>query len=494
MAQALLTLNGICKRFPGVSALDNVDLELNAGEVLALVGENGAGKSTLMKIISGNYLKDAGTITLDGRVIEMRNPLQAKRLGISTIHQELNVMENLDIAENIFMGNESRKGPFFIDMASQIKRTEELLASVGLDVDPRTLMKDLSIASRQMVEIAKSLSINAKLIIMDEPTSSLTERETAKLFEIVKDVCSKGMGVIYISHRLEEVFELARRVTVLRDGRSVGSKNISECDKELLISLMVGRDIDNLYPKTPGVAGAEALRVEHISTPSLLRDVSFTLHKGEVLGFSGLVGAGRTELAKVIFGLDKKNGGEIYLAGKKVTIKSSWDAIRKGIGYVPEDRKKEGLILGMSVKENISLSSLRLLKKNLFLNNGKENKLAEESIRKFHIKTPSSAQVIKNLSGGNQQKVVLAKWLATAPEVLILDEPTRGVDVGAKREIHMIIDELAKAGMAIIVISSELPEVLGISDRIIVMRNGRIKGELSRQDATQVKVLQLAFS
>lgn len=494
MGQCLLKMEGISKKFPGVNALDGVDLEVNAGEVLALVGENGAGKSTLMKIISGIYQKDSGTITLAGQRVEMRNPLQAKRLGISTIHQELNVMENLDIAENIFMGNENRTGRVFIDMASQIRRTEELLASVGLEIDPRTLMKELSIASRQMVEIAKSLSINAKLVIMDEPTSSLTERETEKLFQIVRDVCSSGMGVIYISHRLEEVFGLAQRVTVLRDGRNVGTKHISECNKETLISLMVGRDIDSLYPKTENKPGAEALRVEHISTTALLKDISFSLHKGEVLGFSGLVGAGRTELAKVIFGLDKKSGGDIYLAGKKETIRSSWEAIRKGIGYVPEDRKKEGLILGMSVKENISLASLRLLKKNFFINNGKENRLAQDSIKQFRIKTPSSGQIIKNLSGGNQQKVVLAKWLATAPAVLILDEPTRGVDIGAKREIHAIIDELAKAGMAIIVISSELPEVLGICDRIIVMRNGRIKGELSRQDATQVKVLQLAFS
>jgi ABC-type sugar transport system ATPase subunit len=486
-------MEGISKTFPGVKALDQVDLEIHRGEVLALVGENGAGKSTLMKILGGIHSRDSGTIVFEGRPADLRDPAHARRLGISIIHQELNVMENLSVAENIFVGDEIRTALVFVDRKAQAGRTRELLSSVGLDVDPRALMKDLSLASRQMVEIAKSLSMNAKLIIMDEPTSSLTERETERLFRIVREVCARGIGVIYISHRLEEIFELADRVTVLRDGRTVGTKELSECTKETLIAMMVGREIDELYPKTEGRIGNEALRVEKVSTVSLLREVSFSVREGEVLGFAGLVGAGRTELAKVVFGLDRKSGGDIYLAGKKVSIPSPWEAIRLGIGYVPEDRKREGLVLGMAVRGNISLSVLERLRRYLFVSGRKEKELAEDSILRLRIKAQSASQAVKFLSGGNQQKVVLAKGLATTPKVLILDEPTRGVDVGAKKEIHSIIDALAKTGMAIIVISSELPEILGISDRIVVMRNGRIRGELRREEATQVKVLELAF-
>ncbi|GAB1482479.1 sugar ABC transporter ATP-binding protein [Treponema sp.] len=493
MGTCLLKMDRISKAFPGVNALDNVNIEINTSEVLAIVGENGAGKSTLMKILSGIYKRDSGSIILEGKSVEIQSPLHAKQLGISTIHQELNVMENLSVAENIFSGNELIKNKYFVDLSLQNKKTKDLLNTVGLNIDPRTLMKDLSIASRQMVEIAKSLSIKAKIIIMDEPTSSLTETETKKLFQIIKEVCKKGIGIIYISHRLEEVFELSQRVTVLRDGKTVGSKNTDLCTRELLVTMMVGRELSNIYPKTKGIIGEEALRVENISTSKLLNNINFSVRKGEVVGFSGLVGAGRTELAKVIFGLDKKTSGDIYLNGKHTNIRSSWEAIRNGIGFVPEDRKCEGLILGLTVKDNISLSVLNKLKKYLLINNQLEDNLADQSIEKLNIKTPSSLQTVKNLSGGNQQKVVLAKWLATVPNVLILDEPTRGVDVGAKKEIHVIIDNLAKTGMAIIVISSELPEVLGICDRVIVMRNGEIKGEFKREEATQVKVLQLAI-
>lgn len=494
MGETLLKMSGIVKSFPGVKALDNVNLDVEKGEVHALVGENGAGKSTLMKVLSGVHKKDAGKIEFEGECVEMIDPLQSKGLGISIIHQELNVMENMSILENIFVGTELRKSKVFVDFKAQTVRAQELLDEVGLDIDPRTKMSELSIASRQMVEIAKSLSINTKVIIMDEPTSSLTERETERLFKIIEDVCSKGIAVIYISHRLDEIFKISNRVTVLRDGKTIDTKAIEDCTKDSLVAMMVGREIDTLYPKTQGEIGKEAFRIENICTEDLLRNVSFSVRKGEVLGFSGLVGAGRTELARVIFGLDRKSSGDIYIDGEKVNIKHSSDAIKLGIGYVPEDRKNDGLILGMTVKRNITLAILKKIRNGMLLSKDKENQISKEYIQKLRIKTPSDEQVVRNLSGGNQQKVVISKWLASAPKILILDEPTRGVDVGAKKEIHTAIDNLAKTGIAIIVISSEMPEIIGVSDRIIVMHNGEKKGELSREEATQSKILHMAIN
>ena len=490
----LLRMNGISKAFSGSKALDDVTFEVFRNEVLALVGENGAGKSTLMKILTGVYQKDAGSIFFEGKEVEIVSPHDAHMLGISIIHQELNLMENLSIVENIFIGRESRKYRIGVDTKKHLAHARELLERVGLKADPNTKVGELSIAQRQMVEIAKSLAFNAKLIIMDEPTSSLTKREIDILMDIIRKLCSDGVSIVFISHRLDEVFDIAHRITVLRDGCTVGTMDKDKTDTSRVISLMVGREITDIFPKTPNSPEGEALKVEGVSTKKLLRDISFSVKKGEILGFAGLVGAGRSELMNVIFGLDTASEGKIYVDGKKVRIKSSRDAIRNGIGFVPEDRKKQGLILHMTVRENTSLPGLKRFVRFLFLQLSPERNLALEYIEKLSIRTPGTEQVTRNLSGGNQQKIVLSKWLALNPNVLILDEPTRGVDVGAKKEIHTIINSLAKEGIAIIMISSELPEILGMSDRIIVMHEGRVTGELQRDEATQESILRLAVS
>jgi len=494
MDNEILRMEGISKAFPGVKALDEVNFNVLRGEVLALVGENGAGKSTLMKILSGIYQKDQGKIFFDGREAVINSPRDAQELGICIIHQELNLMENMDISENIFMGNERRKSKFFVDKNCQVEFSRKLLERVGLDVDPKTLVKSLSIAQRQMVEIARSLAFNAKMIIMDEPTSSLTDHEIERLKEIIAGVCAEGVSVVFISHRMDEVLGISQRITVLRDGCTIDTLNTAECERDQLIALMVGREISDIFPKFGHELKEEALRVESISTQDLLKDIAFSVRKGEILGFSGLVGSGRTELMNVIFGLDKATDGAIYIDGQKANIKSAQDAIKVGIGFVPEDRKKQGLILGMAVRENVSLPSLRRLVKGLFVHSKSERDLAWRFIKRLDIRTPSEEQSVRNLSGGNQQKIVLSKWLAIHPSILILDEPTRGVDVGAKKEIHSIINDLASSGMAVIMISSELPEILGMSDRIIVMHKGQVKGELSRAEATQESIMQLAVS
>ncbi|NLC52701.1 MAG: sugar ABC transporter ATP-binding protein [Firmicutes bacterium] len=489
----ILEVRNICKRFPGVLALNNVSLDVKRGEILGLVGENGAGKSTLIKILAGVYSKDTGEIMFDGQKVEILSPHHSHQLGISVIFQELNLFPNISVAENIFAGREKSRGGF-MNYSQTNAEALALMKRVGLNCRPETLVCNLPVAQRQMVEVAKALSLKAKLIIMDEPTSSLTERETQLLFQIIRNLKAAGVSVIFISHRLNEIIEIVDRVHVLRDGENAGVIERPDLTEEKMIQLMVGRELKKIFPKAPAAIGEEILRVKNLTVPSVLKDISFELRSGEILGVAGLVGAGRTELMRVIFGLDPFSNGEIYINRRPVRINSPEDAIREGIAFVTEDRRLQGLILGMSIRENASLVALRALQRAGFIKFRAENSLVREYVQKLQIKTPSLERKVSTLSGGNQQKVVLAKWLAVKPQILILDEPTRGIDVGAKAEIHRIISDLAGQGVGIIMISSELPEVLGMSDRILVMHEGRITGVLEREEATQEKIMSLAVS
>jgi ribose transport system ATP-binding protein len=490
-------MEGISKAFPGVQALDRVDFEAYSGEVMALVGENGAGKSTLMKILSGAYMKDTGRIYIDGKRVEIQNPYHAQLLGISTIYQELNVTPNQTVAQNIFLGREiKRKGILgklgFVDKKEMERRAKELLNRVGANIDPRELVKNLSVAQRQMVEIAKALSLEAKIIIMDEPTSALGPEEVEKLFEIIRQLKEQGIAIIFISHRLEEVFKIADRITILRDGKLVGVMSKDEATFDKVIYLMVNRPLGDMFKKEEVSKGKLILEVKNLRS-AIIKDVSFSLYEGEILGIAGLVGSGRTELVRLIFGADPKISGEIYLNGEKVEIKSPEDAVKHGIGLVPEDRQNQGLILKMSVRENIGVTIIRKILKFLgFIDKNKLTEIAENFVKRLNIKTPSIFEKVLYLSGGNQQKVVLAKWLASNPKILILDEPTRGIDVGAKAEIHAIMSQLAKIGIGIIMISSEIPELLAMSDRILVMSEGKVVVELPRSEATQEKIMAYA--
>ncbi len=489
----LLEMKGITKRFPGVLALDSVSLTVYPGEVLALVGENGAGKSTLMKILSGVYKKDAGEILLEGSAIDIEGPLHARQLGISIIYQELNVLNNMNIAENIFMGREKKKNGF-VDKRLQHEEARRLLDRVGLGVDTRTKTGRLSTAQKQMVEVAKALSTHARMIIMDEPTSSLTDKETEMLFGIIRKLRDDGVAIVFISHRMNEIFEIADRIAVMRDGQMIQTVDAAQATEQSIIAAMVGRDVQNLFVKEPAPIGEVALEIKNLSTKGFLKDISFKVHAGEIVGFAGLVGAGRSEVMRAVFGIDPRESGEIFVRGKRVDIRSTVDALHAGIGFVPEDRKEQGLILKMSVQHNTSIAALPSVARGWFLDKKQERALTGEYIGKLRVKTPSQEQRVMNLSGGNQQKVVIAKWMATHPTVLILDEPTRGIDVGAKKEIHLLMSELVGQGVAIIMISSELPEILGMSDRIYVMHDGRIKGEIARSEATQESVMKMAIS
>jgi ribose transport system ATP-binding protein len=489
----LLQMNGISKSYPGVQALNNVDFEVEAGEVHALVGENGAGKSTLMKILAGAEPRDSGEILLNGRPVGDLTPQKALELGIGMVHQEFNLVPYLSAAENIFLGREPRSRiPGFIDFKTMYREAQRIVDSLGANFDVRRPVASLSVAQQQMVEIAKATSQNAVIIAMDEPSATLTEHELESLFHLIRSLKASGIGIIYISHRLEEISQIADRVTVLRDGQLVGTRRVSEVSREDLIRMMVGRELKDMIPKQPAPIGGEVLRVEHLSRAGVLHDINLTVRAGEILGIAGLVGAGRTELARAIFGADPIDSGKIYLFGQEVKITSPQAAIRHGIGLVPEDRKQLGLVLQMVVRENISLANLKELSIAGFVNRRRERTAADQFVRELRIRTPSVEQKVRNLSGGNQQKVVLAKWLFTRSKVLIFDEPTRGIDVGSKVEIYQLMNELAAKGVAIIMISSELPEILGMSDRILVMHEGRIAGELSREEATQEKIMHLA--
>jgi ribose transport system ATP-binding protein len=489
----VLEMRHIRKTFPGVVALDDVHFELRRGEVHILLGENGAGKSTLMKILSGAYQKSDGQVVLDGAEVEMKNPKQAQTLGISTIYQEFNLIPHLPIGENIFLGREPVRLPGLIDQRAIIQEAQSALSSLGLTLDPRRLVKDLRVAEQQMVEVAKALSLDARILIMDEPTAALTEHEIAELFATIRRLKEKGVAIVYISHRMEELFEIGDRVTVLRDGRSVGTYDVHEISKSELIRLMVNRELTELFPKEHATKGPEVLRVERLSTKSGLKDINFSLHKGEVLGIAGLLGAGRTELARAIFGLDKISSGSIYVNGVAQKMSSPRSAIESGIGFLTEDRKSQGLVLPLSVERNLCLSSVDKFSRGGIMNTRQERQEAGRYVAELRIKTPSLDQKVVFLSGGNQQKVVLSKWLCSQAQVFIFDEPTRGVDVGAKAEIYQLMNRLTASGVAILMISSELLEVMGMSDRVMVMRGGRIAGEFSAAESTQERILQCAL-
>ena len=489
----VLEMRGITKTYPGVTALDGVDFAVLPGEVHALVGENGAGKSTLMKILAGADMKDAGSVSINGHEAHIATPQEAMRLGISIIYQEFNLVPYMNAAENVFLGREPMSAvPGVIDFGRMYSDAERIVGELGVRLDVRVPVNQLSVAQQQMVEVAKATSRNARIIAMDEPSATLTEHELENLFALIRRLKADGVSIIYISHRLEEVFQIADRVTVLRDGKLVATKPVAETDRDDIIHMMVGRELKEKIPKVVAKHGEVALEVRGLSRAGALRDINFTVRHGEVLGHAGLVGAGRTEVARAVFGADPIDTGTVLLDGQPVTIRSPKDAIRLGIGLVTEDRKALGLILGMAVRENVTLANLGPLSRLGFVSRRGEREVASRFVEDLMIKTPSVEQAVQNLSGGNQQKVVLAKWLYTQSKVLIFDEPTRGIDVGAKTEIYQLMNRLAEHGVAIIMISSELPEILGMSDRILVMHEGEIAGELSREDATQEKIMSLA--
>ena len=489
MGEIILTMKNISKSFSGVAALKNGELTLESGEVVALMGENGAGKSTLMKILTGIYEKDGGTITYMGKEVEFKGPAASEKAGIAIVHQELNMMNDLTVAQNLFIGKECMKG-MFIDDALMVEKAKALFDVLNIDINPTERIGALTVGKQQMVEIAKAISGDAKIIIFDEPTAALTE----ELFKVINDLKKKGTGIVYISHRMDEINIISDKVTVMRDGEFVGTLVTKDCDKNDIIKLMVGRTIFS-EPKTASNVAEDApivLKCEHLSRGKAVRDVSFELKKGEILGFSGLMGAGRTEVARLIFGADKLDNGKIYISGKEVKINSPKDAVEAGIGYLSEDRKRFGLIVDKSVEENTVIASLNNFIKGVFIDNTKTKNVSEKYVSELKTKTPSVSQLVKKLSGGNQQKVVIAKWLVRNCDILIFDEPTRGIDVGAKSEIYALMEELAKAGKSIIMISSELPEVLRMSDRVIVMCEGRITGTLDISEANQEVIMESA--
>ncbi|KIL40523.1 D-ribose transporter ATP-binding protein [Gordoniibacillus kamchatkensis] len=493
MSEILLAMKDVCKSFPGVKVLENVQFELRKGELHALMGENGAGKSTLMKIVGGIYRMDRGSIAVEGSTVQIASPSAAQRLGIAIIHQELNLIPHLSIMENIFLGREFKVGRTpWINWRKMKDEARSYLRQLGLELDPGMQVSELSVGQQQLIEIAKALSMDAKVLVLDEPTAALTDREIDALFEVITTLKAKGVGMVYISHRMEEIFRMCDRVTVLRDGQYIGTERISDTSMDRLVKMMVGREIKDRFPKVQVQPGQEKMKVSGLSLKGKLHDISFAVRSGEILGIAGLMGAGRTELAKAICGVAPADKGTVSLDGRPVAIKSPVDAIRAGIALITEDRKGEGLLLSLSVRENLALPNLNALSRFGFMKYKKENQLTENSIRQLLIKTSNGEQKAGSLSGGNQQKVVIGKWLAAKPQVLILDEPTRGVDIGAKKEIYDLMNELVSQGVAIIMISSELPEVLGMSDRILVMHEGRITGEFARAEASQENIMLCA--
>ncbi len=492
MSDYILELKNISKSFSGVEVLHHVSLTLRPGEVHALLGENGAGKSTLVKVITGVHQPDSGEIFLDGSPVHFRDTWETRQAGITAIYQELSLFPDLDVAENIFVGYQPTAAGGRIDWRKLYKKADELLNSLGVHLDLRQKARSLSIAQQQMVEIARAFSLNARILIMDEPTSSLTLNEVADLFRLVRRLRDEGKAIIFISHRLEELFEIADRVTVLRDGTYVDTRSMKDVTRDDLIRMMVGRTITNLFPKQDVKAGEVVLEVEDLARAGSFRDISFTLRKGEILGMAGLVGAGRTNVARAIFGVEPASGGRIKIDGREVAITSPQQAIDLGLAYVPEDRQLHGLIPAMHITSNISLPMLKEFARGGWVNSKKESKATFDAARQMEVRANNIWQQARELSGGNQQKVVLAKWLATQPRILILDEPTRGIDVGTKAAVHALMSKLAAEGMAILMISSELPEVLGMSDRILVMHEGRMTAQFAREEATQEKIIAAA--
>ena len=493
MGEVILTMKGIDKSFPGVHALNHVDLEVRKGEVLALMGENGAGKSTLMKVLTGIYSKDEGTITYEGKEVEFASPREAQDAGIVIVHQELNMMNHLSVAQNIFIGREMMSGKLINDSRMN-KEAEKLFEKLGISIDPTEKMGELTVGKQQMCEIAKAISHEAKVIIFDEPSAALTEAEIEELFKIIRDLRDKGMGIVYISHRMDEIKVITDRVTVMRDGTYVGTLITKDCTKDDIINMMVGRVIYE-DPKTESNVAKDApvvLKVEHLNAGKMVRDVSFELHKGEILGFSGLMGAGRTETARALFGADPKESGDIYVNGKKVDIRTPMDAVRCGIGYLSEDRKRYGIVVAKTVAENSTMATMDKYMNGIFINKKKEREIAKQYVESLKTKTPTVDTEVVNLSGGNQQKVVIAKWLVRDCDILIFDEPTRGIDVGAKSEIYHLMNELVAEGKSIIMISSEMTEILRMSDRIIVMCEGKKTGEIDISEASQETIMRAA--
>jgi inositol transport system ATP-binding protein len=491
----VLEMKGITKRFPGVRALNGAQLRIKKGEVHALIGENGAGKSTLMKILLGIYRQDEGEVIYKGKPVNFKNPNDALCAGISMIHQEISLIPTVDVAENIWIGREKKFSTAgLIHAGKRYEQTQELLNRLEIAINPRAMVRTLSVANMQLVELARAVSYNSDIIIMDEPTSSLTETEINLLYKIIRELSGKGTAIIFISHKLDEIYEICDHITVLRDGEYVSDHPAASLSKDQLIAKIAGREIKDLFPKEEASIGEVVLEVKGLTSGKVFRDINFSVHKGEILGFCGLVGAGRTEIMRALFGIDEFDSGEIFIDGRKIVVKSPKHAIKNGIGMVTEDRLHMGIVGGLPVKYNITLASLRsYCKKLFFIDRSKEKEVADKMVETLSVKTSSLDQVLGSLSGGNQQKVIVAKWLLTNPKVLILDEPTRGIDVGSKSEIHRLISRLAKQGMAVIMVSSEMPEVLGMSDRILVVRGGRLAGEFSRGDADQETLIKCAF-
>lgn len=491
--QPILKLDNICKSFPGVRALYNAGLSVYPGRVMALMGENGAGKSTLMKILTGIYSKDSGSIHYQGQEVTFKNPKMSQLAGISIIHQELNIIPNLTIAENIFLGREFTNKFGGIDWKKMTTESEKLLKRLKIKHSPTTPVEQLSLGELQMIEIAKALSFDAKVIIMDEPTDALTDTETDALFNVIRELKQQNCGIVFISHRMQDIFTICDDVTVLRDGELIAERSLKEINEEQLIELMVGRKLSEQYPHIESPIGDTVLEVKNISGCGV-HNASFKLHRGEILGISGLMGAGRTELMKLIYGALPKTAGEVFLKQKQLSIHSPQDGLNNGIVYISEDRKGDGLVLGMSIKENMTLTALKQLTKHYSINHKAEKMTVNDFILLFNIKTSSMDQTIGLLSGGNQQKVAIAKGLMTRPDVLILDEPTRGIDVGAKKEIYQLINKFKEEGMSIIIVSSDMPEIIGMSDRVLVMNNGEIRAEYLRNEVTQEKLLTAAIT
>lgn len=487
-----IEMKGIDKSFGDNQVLKDAGFVLADGEVHALMGENGAGKSTLMKILTGVYTKDRGTVYVDGKEVNYKNPQEAEKAGIVFIHQELNVLFDLTVEENLFIGKEIKNKFGFCKQKEMRKKAEEALNRLGVDISPTEVMSNLSVGQQQMVEICKALMVDAKVIIMDEPTAALTQSETSVLFEVIKSLRKSGVSIVYISHRMEEIFELCDRISVLRDGTYIGTKLIPETNMNEIVKMMIGREIGERYPQRDCKIGNPVLKVKGLTKKGVFENVNFEVRSGEVLGVAGLMGAGRTEIMQAIFGNLPYESGRIEISGKEVKIKTPIDAIRNGIGFITEDRKVEGLMLEESIEKNIALTNLSRISKHKFIRPKEEDELVKKGIEELHIKCFGSQHECNNLSGGNQQKVVFAKWIYTNPEILILDEPTRGVDIGAKKEIYNIINELAAKGVAIIMVSSELPEVLGMSDRIMVIREGVVRGCITKEEANQENIMTLA--
>lgn len=488
-----IEMKGINKAFGSNQVLKNAGFVLKDGEVHALMGENGAGKSTLMKILTGVYTRDAGTVLVDGKEVLYKTPQEAEKAGIVFIYQELNVLFDLTVEENLFMGKEITKKFGICDKKAMRRKAQEVMDKMGISIPIDAVMSDLSVGQQQMVEICKALMVDAKVLIMDEPTAALTQSETEGLFKLIKDLRKKGVSIVYISHRMEEIFELCDRITVLRDGTYVGTEYIKDINMDDIVRMMIGREIGERFPKRDGVKiGREMLRVENLNKAKTFENVSFSVKAGEVLGVSGLMGAGRTEIMQAIFGNLPTDSGKIFIEGKEAKIKCAQEAINAGIGFITEDRKTEGLLLEKSISDNISLANLGIISNKSVISKSKEKELAGKGIKEFRIKCFGPQHECGNLSGGNQQKVVFAKWVYTNPKILILDEPTRGVDIGAKKEIYSVINDLAAKGVAVIMVSSELPEVLGMSDRVMVVHEGHITGIIDAAEADQEKVMTLA--